>query len=242
MTKNIVIGVYHFFGFHICNHLLNQGHEVIGVEWEECMAEYRDEKAMLFNRNANFTLKTLEDKLNLEQEHLICVNLYDHLETKDTNELWGKVVSILNQSSHPQSRILIFLPENMNSKMNEWKQTLQTNSIIQWVYVGKLYGPWLAEQDYQELQSFSHAIYVDDFCKDWTRLLTLQKEEIHVVGEYQDGWREQLTKGINTEIKNQEEISEPTFMIQAYTSLRSGLQAMKDHEEKLKMLQEWNEL
>ncbi|MEH6942375.1 hypothetical protein [Bacillus sp. JJ722] len=252
MTKNIVIGVYRFLGFHICNHLLNQGNEVIGVEWDENTIEYRDEKAMLFSRNANFSLNTFQDKLHLGEECFICVSLYDYLDAESSLLLMKEVGKIVNRNSHPQSRILIFLPKEMNSELlkgiNQWRKMLQINSTVQWIYVADLYGPWLANQSKMYFQqNMARAINIDDFCTGWEQLLELTQEEIYVVGEYQNDWREQLAQFFQKkvdDVPSQRDIEEPlaTLTIQAHTSLYDGLQAMKEHEAKMKLFKEWNDI
>lgn len=251
MTKNIVIGAYRFLGFHICNHLLNQGHEVIGVEWDENTIEYRDEKAMLFSRNANFSLKTYQDKLHLDEECFIYISLYD-LHADESVQMMKEVGKIVSGSSHSQSRIFIFLPKKMTAdlsrEIDQWKKMPHINSNLQWIFVADLYGPWLSNQsnmDYQ--QNMARAINIDDFFAGWKQLIELTQEEIHVIGEYQTDWREQLAQFFQKQVDDIPTESDKlnplaTIIIQAQTRLFDGLQAMKEHETKMKLFQEWNDM
>ena len=58
MDKAIIVGVYEFIGFHLCEALLQEGIEVYGVNLPIDTSDHVvDEKRLLIGRNSNFQEK-----------------------------------------------------------------------------------------------------------------------------------------------------------------------------------------
>ena len=58
MDKAIIVGVYEFIGFHLCETLLQEGMEVYGVDLPIDTSDHVvDEKRLLIGRNSNFQEK-----------------------------------------------------------------------------------------------------------------------------------------------------------------------------------------
>ena len=88
MTATIVFGVYDFLGFHLCNHVLNEGNEVIGLQWLNNRDNEQEEMELQFGRNHNFTFFRDIAEVDFCENSLVCLNLYelmnDHFDLGNT--------------------------------------------------------------------------------------------------------------------------------------------------------------
>ncbi|MGM9923977.1 MAG: hypothetical protein ACI35R_07015 [Bacillus sp. (in: firmicutes)] len=251
MAKNIVVGVYRFLGYHLCCHLLDLGEEVIGIEMEEEVIADRDDKAMTFGRNANFVYQSLEEFTETDEESLVCICLLDYAMagSQSWQRMRKKIGYIIEKCKAPRRRILIFLPYELDSdrqkEVEQLRNELRKQDNIQWIRMTDVYGPWLPEHvDIKAASCLPRALYIEDFCKEWDALLAIGQEEVTVTGELQEDWQEQIANFHSGEPGNRHPDimdSPDMLIIKAYTSLEDGLQAMREHQMKRRLFQNWRE-
>lgn len=235
MTKYIVVGVYQFLGFHLCNSLLEKGYEVCGVNWETKQTADVDEKAMLFDRNANFSFYPSFDSKMIEGETLLCFDGYHYSQSSQIEKALSEVGVLEGASEIEQLRVLLFISSRMEMDSEQWMKRIQGYSNVQCIYVDDLYGPWLTEKDQNAIEEEEQSIYVEDLCQEWMKIITLDAPFIHIMSE---DLREE-SKIVEGNDENDE--SKIVVKIPIYTSRQVGLQAMKDHRQKLKLLHDWND-
>lgn len=254
MSPTIVLGNNEFLGFHICHYLLNQGEDVIGLKWMEARHETEEEREYLFGRNANYVeVKTIED-IPLEEQSLVCINLYDTVNRliEEKEELKQFFDYVKNQ------RVLFFLPltcsDDIQKELDQWKEHVGEWESVQWIYVSYLYGPWLDKN--AELQrllaqekgialDLSRAIFIEDFLGKWNDLLQLTDKCLIIQGEMQRDWQEQCAsffcKIENRTIEMEETEEAQVMIIKATINLKEGIQVLQAHNEKLVFLDQWKE-
>ena len=54
MQTSVVMGAFQFVGFHLAKYLLDQGEEVVGIDWGDVSGEAIVDKEMEIGRNSNF--------------------------------------------------------------------------------------------------------------------------------------------------------------------------------------------
>jgi len=260
MKKNIVFGVYQFLGFHICNYLLESGYEVVGSDWLESESENVEEKKQAFGRNANFSSHSGEWLENDKITMYIC--LYDYLDNpsfslKQLEELLACIDCIVEKCNHDGMQMVVFLPEHLDSSMkhsiDEWKLQSGRESMIRSIHLSELYGPWIPSYKFiqkivkQEISvlkaNMSKYIYIDDFFQNWKNIMTLRSKDIYVFGKQPNDWHLQLPQLLVDE--NEDELERNSIVanlyIEAKTSLREGLQLVKEHNDKLEVLRNWQD-
>lgn len=261
MTKTIVIGAYSFLGFHISNQLLQDGQEVIGVEWDEEVLNEDEEKELLFGRNDNFTfLQEQHIQNHLAEVDLICISLYDYFLYNDSfmNILDGKLEAFLSNEVHCKGKVILFLPyqvkNDVRKALEKWKNRLIGEKSFSFVYISELYGPWLSnkspllsprEKKRETEINLARAIFIDDFFEKWNEILTNNQKEITVIGEYQENWRADFTDiyqldGIDIGVEEEKQ-ELGCLIVPAKTSLRKGLKELLEHQKKIQQLKKWTE-
>lgn len=245
MTATIVCGVYDFLGFHLCNHILNDGNEVIGLQWENNRDDEQEEMELQFGRNHNFTfLRNLAEVDGCENS-LVCLNVYELIDEKFDffQSIASEIECIVQKLAN--NRIIVFLPcldEEKKSKVEKWKDSIMNiTSSVQWLYMGDIYGPWQSEKSTvqqllkQEEKVCLHEcrlIYIDDFLLNWERILEDDRTELVVRGESQiDLCMFDYSEKDSLLLKD-EGIEQTIFSIHENTSLSVGVKKLRLHNEK----------
>ena len=81
MQTYIVIGAYQFVGFYVTQYLLNQGEEVIGIDWTDSQASQYiiEEKELEIGRSANYIYFPINKLrlLDISQQDTVFISCYD---------------------------------------------------------------------------------------------------------------------------------------------------------------------
>ena len=259
--KNVVFGVYHFLGFHLCNYLLESGQEVAGYDWREEEDEI-EEKSQVFGRNDNYSYFSDHWETNEEIQLYIC--LYDYFEnpsysSEQLQQLIAHIDCFIKKIQKNEMEIIILLPaesqDRLHCILSEWKLKIEQNNVVRYLYISELYGPWIPsykpimnilKKDYPVLKAnMSKYIYIDDFLRSWEEIIAIQKKEIYVEGKQADSWkRDLLVYADAKELDFSNSVASARkhidIFIEANTSLREGIELIKEHNEKLLMHRKWN--
>lgn len=233
---NVVYGVYRFLGFHICSYLLEKGHQVAGCDWQP-EDEEADEKQLMLGRNVNFS--RCDERWTTDDEVQLYICLYDYLDNPDASEskmqqLTEEISLLLAKLQKQITEIVVFIPNQMQDHfhctLREWKIKMKQDYPVRLLYISELYGPWLPsshtrmnviKKEKTVLKAnMSKYIFIDDFLRSWQDIMALTENEVFIAGKQDHHWNQDLT----------------TYVIEAKTSLREGIQLIEEHNEKLEML------
>jgi hypothetical protein len=206
MQTSIVIGAFQFVGFHLAKYLLEQGEEVLGIDWEDRSDEIVIEKEMEIGRNSNFLYIPIHKlrSISVVQPKIIYVSCYDlskHF-MEDKEEIIQQVVAFLKEVEAKQhSQIMLLLPiEENRHDYDSILQVVEKSESAKLIFLPTIYGPWQpktmsfeAAIRQKEISEIERAIKVEDksdalFISDVTEVLvkiashverriTLQSEE-----------------------------------------------------------------
>ena len=81
--------------------------------------------------------------------------------------------------------------------------------------------------------------------RSWKEIIAIQKKEIYVEGKQADSWkRDLLVYADEKELDFSNSVASARkhidIFIEANTSLREGIELIKEHNEKLEMHRKWN--
>lgn len=151
MGEMFVIGAYQFVGYHLVTHLLEQGYEVTGADWDRNPQKTRiiEEKKMEICRNANYTEAAFDaDVIGMGEERLLFVSFYDALKgNKSGNiaDIIQQLHSFIMKAETLEMKVLLFLPIEKENRRDEiipnMNHYLGKNNV-QLLYLPTIYGPW----------------------------------------------------------------------------------------------------
>ncbi|WP_019240481.1 MULTISPECIES: hypothetical protein [Bacillus] len=256
MSRNIVVGALRFFGFHICNFLLEKGQRVAGIEWDMKSVEHQEAKEMFIGRNANFSLLTENHSFLIEEDDNIYISIYDYLLEEDRS-CFLFFLETLNRftpsSFQIQCKVYIFIPRNLpeeyNDQIESWKNALPPNASYQWIYISDLYGPWISTTSNiqknmlgeQHEIDMSHSIYIDDFLSHLEAIQQSGSLIVNVEPKYNEGWRKDYAEFFKVEatVESSKQNDDDAFIVTTNTTLIKGLQQLAKHNDKIKFLDQW---
>lgn len=85
MEKIAITGVLQLLGFHLCNHLLNQGMQVVGFDNFDRNKQLKAEMLLAIGRNANFQFVESNYEQSELKNHLQDVTIFFHLNEESMN-------------------------------------------------------------------------------------------------------------------------------------------------------------
>lgn len=146
MDKAIIVGVYEFIGFHLCNFLLENGIEVTGIHIPNDENDlFLEEKRLSFGRNSNFSERKLSDIQSIQEDRgkTFCfIDYYSFYMKKEEEQLETSIHPLVQTESLPQMvfALPIQLCEETSSKKKQYLFELIEES---WnFYLPTVYGPW----------------------------------------------------------------------------------------------------
>ncbi|WP_163101590.1 NAD(P)-dependent oxidoreductase [Peribacillus alkalitolerans] len=244
MKKHMVLGCYRFVGYHLCDFLLETGDEVIGVDWKSDMVEdEREEKALSFGRNANFTFHSIDDEFEVKAEWVIHIPYYDFGNIQ--NDILIKINDIVEESRLEGCLVIELYPYGVQLVDEAGKIRLISPTI---------YGPW--QPSGELIQSLltneaisspgngmvNDALYVRDLVEEWPNILELKSDVYELVSDLDYHLKSCLELANNKEeiiLQEKRNIKHKKYEIKVKTKPEEGIYKQKKHMELQKKLQEW---
>ncbi|WP_409291809.1 hypothetical protein [Peribacillus sp. SCS-37] len=142
MQKYIVVGNFRFFGFHLCKKLLEEGYEVVGIDWDSGDAAAFESKFLEIGRNGNFSYLPME-KWNREEnedpEAGLLISYYDFIKSGMTaGQEWNKLNAFSLVSGWAKQAVF-FLPHGFSERI---PADIFGHSNCRRVSLPTIYGPW----------------------------------------------------------------------------------------------------
>ncbi|MGW8425954.1 hypothetical protein ACWGJQ_10710 [Peribacillus simplex] len=155
MQTNIVIGTYRFVGFYVTQYFLNQGKEVIGIDWADSEASHyiMEEKELEIGRNSNyiyFPINKLQ-LLDISQQDTVFISLYDIQSGKldKIDFLIGEIVSFIEKFKNGKDEtpnFVLFMPiEKDVSVFQSILSSIREIDSTKIIFLPTIYGPWQSE-------------------------------------------------------------------------------------------------
>lgn len=163
MDKAVIVGVFEFLGFHLCQTLLNNGIEVDGLHLgSNDDGFFLEEKRMEIGRNANFKEYFFRDyqwTQDERQESVVIVDYYDLFMRRKETEFFALelIKGLLSHLKTSKDRAVFLLPVQFLSKEGFEKERTQVERLFgllkkrrsaatQKFYLPTVYGPWQPEE------------------------------------------------------------------------------------------------
>lgn len=149
MDKAIIVGTYEFIGFHLCQSLLEQGVEVIGIHIPTNEDIFLEEKQLSIARNGNFTEKEESYLYSLEpnQKNTVCFIDYFSYFMMHKEEQLETLLKWWNELENPLPTVLVLpihfcLIEKETNSENFLCSLMNLIHQSQCFYMPTVYGPW----------------------------------------------------------------------------------------------------
>ncbi|MGN1401500.1 MAG: hypothetical protein ACI4XL_08370 [Bacillus sp. (in: firmicutes)] len=161
------------------------------------------------------------------------MNLYD----KWYNALSGKHLEQLEEwiaKEEELRQVSILLPSLCQDSISPWLREIRGQVAFREIWIDPLYGPWMSDEVLAEIQAACDAgessaidrlMYIDDFLGGLPGILQSDEEKVLVVSEQSQSIAE-FRKKAAIEIKR-------------VTTIQEGLNQIKEHAERLRMLEKW---
>lgn len=181
MEKAVILGAFHFVGFHLCTTLLETGEEVIGIPFPNVKITDLEDKKMEIGRNANFSegswsnLPFILDKSS-DVLFIDCYLLNQKEElASNIQALWNE--NIVDKLKNKKVKLIYNKMDIMHVKEHLLINLHKHNINYQLIYLPTVYGPWQpsefyfaqamsgVEQDQLKVsreESTNDAIYIED--------------------------------------------------------------------------------
>ncbi|WP_285767585.1 hypothetical protein [Peribacillus sp. SI8-4] len=155
MQTYIVIGAYQFIGFYVTQYFLNQGEEVIGIDWadKEDSPYIMEEKELEIGRSANyiyFPVKKLKI-LDISRQDTVFISCYDIHNGKSDKTEWllSEIVSFIEKCKKnglsETPNIVLFMPVEEERVFQSIISSIEGIDSAKILYLPTVYGPWQSE-------------------------------------------------------------------------------------------------
>lgn len=266
MQTSIVIGAFQFIGFHLAKYLLEQGEEVLGVDWEDGTDDTTMEKEMEIGRNSNFLFIPLDrlQYMSIIQPKMIYISCYDLsfscIDNKQT--IMQQIIAFLKAvEAHHDTQVILVLPTaNDQSVFDALLQLVADNESAKMVYAPTIYGPWqpesmsfeatIREKAITEIESTfvnedqSDALFISDIMEPLSQMASQHEKEILLQSQAPNQW-EQCAKllGIDEWMSTKATFHSRTtkgfvYKVENKTSPKKGISLQKKH---VQLWKEWQE-
>ncbi|CAH0226524.1 hypothetical protein SRABI96_02547 [Peribacillus sp. Bi96] len=156
MQTYIVIGTYQFVGFYVTQYFLNQGEEVIGIDWTDSKANQHiiEEKELEIGRSANFIYFPINKLklLDISQEDTVFISCYDiqHGKMDKPDSLIGEIVSFIEKykknGMNEMPNFVVFMPVDEDAGIFQPILTgIRGIDSAKIIFLPTIYGPWQSE-------------------------------------------------------------------------------------------------
>ncbi|MCO0600855.1 hypothetical protein NGI46_26405 [Peribacillus butanolivorans] len=215
MQTFIVIGAYQFVGFYVTQYLLNQGEEVIGIDWTDSQeSQYIiEEKELEIGRSANFIYFPINKLrlLDISQQDTVFISCYDIRKGKigRINCLIDDIVFFLEKCKKngldETPNIVILMPvEDDVEDFQSIITSIEGIASVKIIFLPTIYGPWQPEsmcfeaginqleqsaiKDTLAREYTEDALFITDFVNALERVATLSDRKIQLCSSIDDHW------------------------------------------------------
>ncbi|WP_409304645.1 hypothetical protein [Peribacillus sp. SCS-155] len=202
----IILGALQFVGFHLSSHLLEQGYEVLGFDWEKD-TQLLEEKRLEIGRNANFTFSHVHEitkyAAHSKTNIIVCWYDIDKSPSSDISSIAKEINSwlfSLNSMPDQESPRVFFVGSlGTEKKLSDYEPYMQ-------VLLPTIYGPWqhksmVFQSGLQQKESGDirdkvareykeDALYIRDFIEHFERISMLQQKNVIVQNARRGQWIE----------------------------------------------------
>ncbi|WP_342615270.1 hypothetical protein [Peribacillus frigoritolerans] len=215
MQTNIVIGTYQFVGFYVTQYFLNQGKEVIGIDWADSEASQyiMEEKELEIGRNSNYIYFPINKLklLDISQQDTVFISLYDIQSGKldKIDYLIGEIVSFIEKFKNGKDEMpnfVLFMPiEKDDSIFQSILSSIREVDSAKIIFLPTIFGPWQSENMSFEsginqlgqsdinaaiaAEYTGDALYITDFVNALEAVLTSSSDrDIQLCSSIDDHW------------------------------------------------------
>ncbi|CAH0344468.1 hypothetical protein [Bacillus sp. CECT 9360] len=265
MELSIVLGAYQFIGFHVCKYLLDQGIEVLGVDWTEDSPDSDpiiEEKQMEIGRNSNFTylqLNQLEANAGTSKTTLF-ISWYDVIKARNSMDKGVKntIQNLINKFHERAERPRIVLLYPLGCGDEE-----KISTADQIIYLPTIYGPWQHENMVfeQGIRSNSaaklksaledeytlDAIYINDLLDSFENMLSQAEKKIIARSSLEDQWALAARELFDTPMIDEvapgqigtKEATGYVYHVKNNMTPKQGIERQKQHHKRQELLRRW---
>jgi nucleoside-diphosphate-sugar epimerase len=250
MDKAIIVGIYEFIGFNLCEALLQEGIEVYGVHIPTVDSELvRDEKRLLIGRNSNYIEKDISSlsSLNLtQQDTYIFLDYYSFYMKKQEKKFLETVHSHLSHQQLVHSVSIMPIQVCMKEENRDSYKNKGINSPFIF-YVPTIYGPWQPSNFFfhkalyqsnenhivEEREWTGDAIYVQDAIQSILYSIENKKQASYLLKSNDENQWSKIASTLLEQIpvidqKSNREINKDIINIEVKaTSVKEGLEKQK---------------
>ncbi len=192
MSEHIVLSPYSFVGFEICNRLMEEGMEVIGVDLPTLVDPIeKEEKELFLGRNSNFTIKK-HDQINHEMKNSCFFYI------TDMNRECEKWLTYVEKIPKKNEDTFIYVVMDKEEVINENLSSYVDTTIL----LPTVYGPWqpvntvfyncLSHAQFPfeqyDLENKSDAIYISDAITAILELSRFERGIYRVQSDVKEHW------------------------------------------------------
>ncbi|MFJ8069130.1 hypothetical protein ACIQZD_09290 [Peribacillus sp. NPDC096447] len=216
MQTNIVIGTYRFVGFYVTQFFLNQGEEVIGIDWDDSKASQyiKEEKELEIGRNSNYIYFPINKLklLDISQQDTVFISCYDIQRGKmdKIDFVIGEIVSFIEKckknGKNETPNFVLFMPiEKDVSIFQSILSSIRGMDSAKIIFLPTIYGPWqsegmsfeaginqLGQSDIKAAIAAEYtgdALYITDFVNALEAVLTTSSDrKIQLCSSIDDHW------------------------------------------------------
>ncbi|MGE6378861.1 hypothetical protein [Peribacillus muralis] len=155
MQTFIVIGTYQFIGFYVTQHFLNQGEEVIGIDWadKEGSPHIMEEKELEIGRSANYIYFPINKLklLDISRQDTVFISCYDLYNGKmdKTDFLLSEIGSFIEKCKRnglsEAPNIVLLMPIEEEGVFQSILSAIEVVDSAKIIYLPTVYGPWQSE-------------------------------------------------------------------------------------------------
>lgn len=260
MQRSVVIGAFQFIGFHLAKHLLEQGEEVIGIDWECESSETMMEKEMEIGRNSNFLYIPLHrlHQLSILQPRQIFISCYDvsKSDREDKQTIVQEILAFVKAVGAPI--ILLLANEEDQSIFDSLLQVVNEKEAAKLVYVPTVYGPWqpdsmsfeaaIRQKEKREIEKIlvkedrSDALFIADIMKVLSGITSCDEKIIQLQSKAADQWQQCAVLLWKKELfrtsfpsSHSPQIKGYIYKVENKTSPEEGIALQKKHAQALDM-------
>ncbi|MED3908970.1 hypothetical protein P4597_07185 [Peribacillus simplex] len=215
MQTNIVIGTYRFVGFYVTQYLLNQGEEVIGIDWADSEASQyiMEEKELEIGRNSNYIYFPINKLklLDIKQQDTVFISCYDIQSGKmdKIDFVIGEIVSLIEKckknGKNETPNFVLFMPIEKDVSIFQYVlSSIRGIDSAKIIFLPTIYGPWqsegmsfeaginqLEQSDIKAAIAAEYtgdALYITDFVNALEEVTSSSDRDIQLCSSIDDHW------------------------------------------------------